>query len=295
MKVLFATDGSAPAGEAQRLIARLAHRDRVEIDVVSVNSFEMSAHASAVAGLDHYSPEAGDKRATEIVQAAVDGLKQEGFAPTGIVAEGEPGLEILHAIERDWYDLTVCASGSTSWLGSFLLGSTSTYILHGAPSSVMIVHRAPAEDRPVRVLVGADGSRGSEFALRTIAGFADPSRCRMTVSSVLKPPVLDVPRLGALSEERADELGEVRHTSQAERYAEHAANLLRDAGFEVETYAAFGHPVEELLGMANSQGADLICVGARGRNRFKRTPLGSVGDKIVRHAPAALIGRRVAI
>ncbi len=294
MKVLLATDGSAPAGEAQKLIARLAHRDRVDVAVLSVNSFEISAHASGVAGLDHYSPEAGDKRVAEIVQAAVDGLKQEGFTPTGIVAEGEPGIQILHAIERDWYELAVCASGSTSWLGSLLLGSTSTYVLHSAPSSVMIVHRAPPEDRPVRVLLGVDGSRGSEFAVTTIAGFADPSRCRMTILSVLKPPVLDVPRLDALSEARADELGEVRHTSQAERYAEHAANLLREAGFEVETHVAFGRPVEELLGVADSQGVDLICVGARGRNRFKRTPLGSVGDKIVRHAPAALVGRRVA-
>jgi nucleotide-binding universal stress UspA family protein len=45
-----------------------------------------------------------------------------------------------------------------------------------------------------------------------------------------------------------------------------------------------------LLSEARAVGADLVVVGARGLGGLRRA-IGSVSDKLARHAPATLVGR----
>lgn len=52
-----------------------------------------------------------------------------------------------------------------------------------------------------------------------------------------------------------------------------------------------GSPGPQLLKEAENVGADLVVVGSRGSGAVRRTLLGSVGDQVLRHAPATLIGR----
>jgi len=46
-----------------------------------------------------------------------------------------------------------------------------------------------------------------------------------------------------------------------------------------------------LLEGAERREADLVVVGARGLGRFRAKMLGSVSDRLIRHAPATLVGR----
>ena len=274
MKILLATDGEQPSVGARRLIAKLGRRGPNEVTVMAVSGFAMSLEEGARAER-RYSPEAGRKRAHEIVGRAVQELRAEGCRATDRVGEGYPPFEILHEIERESYDLTVLGAGSSTWLGQTLLGSVSTKVLHASPTSVLIVHHAQ-DTKAGKVLLGTDGSGDSELAMRAVADFADPERAAIEVVSVS--------RRG----ERTDEAPRSGHAEQAAENAEHA---LKEAGFEVVAEVVEGKPAEQLLERAGDCDFDLVAVGSRGRGRLERVVLGSVSDRVARHAPAALVGR----
>jgi nucleotide-binding universal stress UspA family protein len=298
VKVLYATDGFKPALQASQLLQRICAKDRIEITVMSVTHTGIPAPEHMPLMLDPLPSRREDTLA--IVDAAVEKLLAAGFKARGHTAEGHPGQEIVRAVEEDRYDLIVMGGGRRSWLGSRLLGSVSTYVLHSSPWSVLIVHETLSEGGEGRVLVGADGSRGSDFTIGTLVRFADPTRTKITVVSVVSPhsPLLFPDPGGAVyippeALEQNQEI-EKQMRNRAQSHAERAATQLRDGGFEVEAHIATGSPTEQLLKGAESGDFDLIAVGSRGLGPFRRALLGSVSDHVVRHSRAALVGRRLA-
>jgi nucleotide-binding universal stress UspA family protein len=291
VKVLLATDGERPSEEARKLIVKLADPKRIELMVMAVEGFDMALEEGARAE-GKYSRDAGRKHALGIVDRTVEELLDAGFRATGHVQEGYPAFEILHEIERGWHEVTVLGSGKESWLGQVMLGSVSTKILHGSPTSVVIVHKT-LESQSGKVLVGTDGSRGSEFAVRAVAGLCDPDRVEIQVTSGVRleeaaAMAADLP--GNESPGRDELMPHLRH--QAEQAVDHAKGLLSDAGFSVTGGIVEGHPAEVLLRQADEGEFDLVAVGSRGRGALERVLLGSVSDRIVRHAPASLVARR---
>jgi nucleotide-binding universal stress UspA family protein len=154
---------------------------------------------------------------------------------------------------------------------------------------VLVVHETPDEDRPVKVLVGADGSEGSDRAIRTFAGFADPARCDVTVLAVA--PAVPLPPGGAAGAVIDSPDITDRALDAAKDEAGAGAGVLQEAGFRVEAKALAGVPARVLLDTAEDGGYDLVVVGARGLGRFRAKVLGSVSDRVLRKAPASLIGR----
>ena len=67
------------------------------------------------------------------------------------------------------------------------------------------------------------------------------------------------------------------------------------AGFEVETLVRVGSAADETLKAAADTGSDLIVIATHGRDGLDRFRLGSVADKIIRHAtcPTVVIGPNV--
>ena len=293
MKILYATDGFDPAIAAGELLEKVADKDRVDVTVMSVTHAGIPAPEHAVISLDPVAERRKDTLA--LVDATTEKLIAQGFRATARVAEGHPGLEIVRAVEDDWYDLVVMGAGRRSWLGGRLLGSVSTYVLHSSPWSVLIVHEALPQDGPARILVGADGSRGTDLATRSVAGLADPERTRIDVVSVVALPLPTfVGAPGAFAVPLVVENERMQGRRElAQRDANHTATQLKDAGFEVETRVVDGHPTEELLKLADREGFDLVAAGSRGLGPLRRALLGSVSDHLARHARAALIGRRL--
>jgi nucleotide-binding universal stress UspA family protein len=78
---------------------------------------------------------------------------------------------------------------------------------------------------------------------------------------------------------------------RVERYAEEAVTHLRAAGFRTEGRVKDGHPAGQLLDEAERWNAELVVLGSRGLGSVERALLGSVSDRIVRRAPATLVGR----
>jgi nucleotide-binding universal stress UspA family protein len=296
MKVIYATDGFEPALNAGALLEKIGDRDRIDVTVMSVTHAGIPAPKHMPIMLDPIPSRRADT--LEIVDGAVEKLMAAGFKARGHTVEGHPGQEIVRVVEKDWFDLIVMGSGNRTWLGARLLGSVSSYVLHSSPWSVLIAHETVPGVGKGRVLVGADGSRGAEFTVETLARFADPARTEITVVSVVPADstlLMPVPGSTYISAEvlEHNEGLEREMREEAQRHADRAATRLRDAGFEVEAHIASGNPTQYLLSEADSGKFDLVAVGSRGLGPFRRTLLGSVSDHVARHSRAALVGRRL--
>ncbi len=289
MKVLFATDGAEHSERARAMLARLADLGRTHIVAMSVNGFETAMRKAEQEG--HFSTEEAHAAAQRAADEAVKSLHDDGFDHVGArVEDGDEATEIVNAAETEGFELVVVGTGKERWLDTITLGSVSSSVLHAAPCPVLVVHRAPEGEGPVRVVVGADGSEGSDHSIAAFVALADPLRCgEVTVATAAHP--LALPPGGPAGEaslalEVADD-----ELVLANRHAEAAADTLTGAGFHVTTDVAVGGAAGVLLEQAERRGADLVVVGARGLGRFRAKVLGSVSDRVIRHAPATLVGR----
>ena len=94
------------------------------------------------------------------------------------------------------------------------------------------------------------------------------------------PMVLFTCREGSAGDGPDDHETEMR--KQAERIRE-------TCSFELEVVAVEGHPEEEILKGCQATGADLIVMGAYGRNRITDYFLGSNAAAVVRTSPVAVL------
>jgi nucleotide-binding universal stress UspA family protein len=288
MKVLYATDGSEASRAAEALVIALARRDSVEITVLSVSDFE-SLSRFGYTMRDEFLTQARDD-AYQLATDSADRLVQAGFvANVHGTLEGEPGRVIVRAVEEEGYALTLVGAGRHGWLGRILLGSTSTYVLHESPSSVLVVHESPTKTKKFRILFAADDSAGSAEAAAVLRSFADPARSEITVLSVAENPLVSMPipfptAQDALTEFRAAQL------LTAERVTHDQVTFLTEAGFRAEGVTAQGSPAHQILSEREAGEHNLLVVGSRGLGGFQRATSGSVSAAVVSHAPAALLG-----
>jgi len=120
-RVLVATDGSLDAARGVELTARIAHRHRSAVYLLSV------------------APEPhGDPR--RIPVDAVNLTAELGHEPTVLRASGHAGEQILRAAARESVSLVVV--GSRGLTGVRALGSVSERVAHRAASSVLVARPA---------------------------------------------------------------------------------------------------------------------------------------------------------
>jgi nucleotide-binding universal stress UspA family protein len=206
-------------------------------------------------------------------------LKAESFY-------GSPAHEVLRVADEWGPNLIVVGSHGRSALGRFLLGSVSQKVLSEARASVRVARgRVEVEPAPARLLVGIDGSREAEAALREVAARCWPRGSEARVVVVDDPPIpLGVGRFipplrGVIEEENRAESAWVQET------VESAVARLKDAGLTSSSFVTTGDPRRVLVEEAERWGADSIFVGSRGTgSRLGRFLLGSVSAAVAARA-----------
>jgi Universal stress protein UspA and related nucleotide-binding proteins len=66
------------------------------------------------------------------------------------------------------------------------------------------------------------------------------------------------------------------------------------AGVEVESRVLRGHPAEKIVTFAEDNNIDMIIMGSLGKSGYERVLLGSVSEKVIRHAkiPVLIVRER---
>lgn len=141
-----------------------------------------------------------------------------------------------------------------------------------------------------QILVPVDFSEHSSAALDYAAGLARMAGASVDVLHVWQVPIFEPP--GPLVPEAATSLWEA-----ARRNAEQAVETFRAAaskrGIAVRSSKAVaGTPANAIVDVAESGGYDLIVIGTHGRTGISRALIGSVAERVVRHAHCPVLAVR---
>lgn len=129
-----------------------------------------------------------------------------------------------------------------------------------------------------RVLVAYDGSDAARTAFDFGMDLASRYSAELHVIAVARPPEFGT---------------EVETEAVIEQSRHHYAQVLHPLKSRVRDRAAkfqiaIGHPAEQIVLYAESQGIDHIVVGHRGRSMFERWLVGSVARQVIAYARCAV-------
>ena len=138
------------------------------------------------------------------------------------------------------------------------------------------------------IVVGTDGSETAGEAVREAIELAKAVGGSIDLVSAFEP----VPnqRLREESRQAPEDLQwMVNPREDVDNTLSEAADAVREAGVDAQTYARQGDPADAILDVAEEVGADLIVVGNKGMTGAKRFLLGSVPNKVSHHAPCSVL------
>lgn len=138
------------------------------------------------------------------------------------------------------------------------------------------------------IVVGTDGSETATEAVRQAVELASATQAKVELVSAYEP----VPntRLREEATQVPDDLQwAVNPREDVDATLGEAAEIARDAGVDVQTFARQGDPADAILDVAEETKADLIIVGNKGMTGARRFLLGSVPNKVSHHAPCSVL------
>jgi len=303
MRILIGYDGSSCAEAALDDLARAGLPSEVEALVLSVTEVSLpppppssqeileqarEVHVPADIKRVYAKGSPAIQEAQSLSERAAARLRANfpGWEITAEASVGSPAWELVKKADGWKPALIVVGSHGLSALGRLVLGSVSQRVLTEARCSVRVARgRLEEPDTPLRIVVGVDGSGGSEAALREVASRLWPLKSEVRVIAVNDP--LTPTLIGQLIPPVAKT---VEESNQADREAlkkvlAKSTELLRPSGLTISTEIREGNPKRLLVEAAEGWGADCIFVGSVGfSNRFERFVLGSVSAAVAARA-----------
>jgi nucleotide-binding universal stress UspA family protein len=138
------------------------------------------------------------------------------------------------------------------------------------------------------IVVGTDGSDTARKAVGEAIDLARSVGAAVCLVSAYEP----VPQARLREEARQtpeDLQWMVNPREEVDATLGDAADAVREAGLDVETFAREGDPADAILDVAEEREADLIVVGHKGMTGARRFLLGSVPNKVSHHAPCSVL------
>ena len=152
-------------------------------------------------------------------------------------------------------------------------------------ASAPVIDLAPVRFKLRKILVPVDFSTPSEKAIRYARPFAEQFGATLTLLHVIEPVVYPV-EFGYMPIE-PQEAEDMRLAELQRRLKKLGAEL--GATVPVQTQVRIGRAWKEVVDAAKAQKTDLIVVATHGYTGLQHALLGSVAEKIVRHAPCPVL------
>jgi nucleotide-binding universal stress UspA family protein len=132
------------------------------------------------------------------------------------------------------------------------------------------------------IVVGTDGSKGSEAALSE--GFDLAKRLDANVLVVAVAARVSDVLGGSVYKDKVSE-----HLNRARAALDAASAMAEEAGVEAEFEVFEGNAAEEIAKIAEGRDADLVVVGTRGHGGIAGSLLGSVSADVVRRSKRPVV------
>jgi nucleotide-binding universal stress UspA family protein len=276
-RILFPTDRSACAEQAYVHAAFLARAVGADFHALAVRDPKSPAPATT-----DLLPLSSSDVARELhipvermpADLDPDRVHQANFA------SDSPADGILQYAEEEGIDLIVMGTHGRQAADRLMAGSVAERVVREAPCPVMTVRCARSVEVN-RVLVPIDFSDRSKAVIPVARELARLYGAEVELFFVIDEdtmPMAHVPLLGPV------------HVSPEEvekRFRKLMRQLVeshQSADVPVSGTVHIGHPTQDITEYATDH-ADLIVMGTHGRTGLQRLFLGSVAEKVVRHAP----------
>lgn len=201
-------------------------------------------------------------------------------------ASGSPAREILARAESFKPDLLVVGERRQSLSEhNIFLGHATQTVLNETGCSVRVSRSKTGEKpHPARILVGFDGSAGSESAVASIASRSWPAGTKVRLLSIADSSVLG--SIGRFVPQMNSAVLEAKFASQwAETLAATSIRKLTNAGLLATVEVGMGYPKNTIIEVAEDWNADCIFVGPHSSpNSFDRFIIGSVSAAVAARA-----------
>ncbi|HYJ14941.1 MAG TPA: universal stress protein [Candidatus Limnocylindria bacterium] len=288
-KILIPLDGSTTAEKVLPFARILAGTLKLPVELLEiVDIAAATAHmvADKARYLDTIITEAESARREYLAEIA------ETFAGVPVtckVARGRPADVIIESAAADKGTLIAMATHGRSGINRWLMGSVAEKVLRGSTAPLFLVRAArdgASQDRGASIksmIVPLDGSELAESVLPTV--------CELAIKLDLEVVLF-----------RAYELAAAAYYGN-EAYLPNYDEMLRELKMEVEGHlqktaegltasgltkvswvASPGSDAEEIVRFANQHQDALVAMCTHGRSGVARWTLGSVTEKVVRHA-----------
>jgi nucleotide-binding universal stress UspA family protein len=271
-KILVATDFSPSARIALRSAQALAEEVGATIQIVHVLPPLDPRYAALIGSLgDPDVQRIRMKNAEEALSDVLDRVQSPRVAREGFIRIGVPWRQIIEAARELQAELICIGNSGHSRVERLLLGSTAENLVRRSAVPLLITRRRPLRGVK-RVLVPVDLEEGSRATLR-FALERLPAGAAIEAIFVIPPPVGIDPSM-------------LNFVADQPRVARELGKFLEKAGAGDAKYSVhlFGDPADKILRRADRMRADLILLATHGRRGVERFFLGSVAEKVVRHA-----------
>jgi len=229
------------------------------------------------------------ERASDEVDALQRQLAEQGLRVRTVVRGGAAAETLLDITREESIGLIVMATHGRGGLGRFLLGSVADRVVRHADTPVMLVRAAAVhQEHPEfkRIVVPLDGSHTAAAVLPAVRELARCNAAEIVLLRVVQGepaapvitalPVLEPAPNTPAEHEATDYVGSVGKTAEG-------------WGVPVRTLVQVGDPASMILDTAKDLYADLIAMSTHGVGGLRRFFLGSVAERVVRHAEAPVL------
>jgi nucleotide-binding universal stress UspA family protein len=267
MKIVYGTDGSPGALAAADFLKalRLTPDDRV-----------------LVLGADR-------ERGAEWAREAAEALAGSGVTTEERVSDLSAAEAILNVAREEQADLILMGAMGSGGLIRFLIGSTTERVLRHAETTVLIGR--PVRHGLARVLVGVDGSNVAPRVTSAAAALPLPANTDLRLATALPAPEAVAGAAPLVWASLGQELERAMQDElrEAEARLRDLGQPLQAAGRNVHAEILRGEAASALLAAVERENADLLVVGSHGEGGMDRFLLGSVSERVARHAPCSVM------
>jgi nucleotide-binding universal stress UspA family protein len=283
--IVVGVDESEEAGLALRWAAREARLLGADLTVVNVGQpLDFAVPAGALSVPDITRGDELEDDASHVLETALAEASDElgGIEVSTKVLDGSVAGRLVEVARNA--ELLVVGSRGRGGVRGLVLGSVSQQCAHHSQCPLVIVRKpaVTADDARRTIVVGVDGSPGSEAALHW--AFAEAER---RSADVLAVHAWSLPATASVAYVPSESMDAIRDAAIAT-----LADVVRRASerhrsVTCEQVVVNGPSAVALV--AAAQEAALLVVGTRGRGGFAGLLLGSVSQHCAHHAPCPIV------
>jgi nucleotide-binding universal stress UspA family protein len=292
--LLVPLDGSSIAEEALPAAAAIAHRTRARLHLATViqpvPAFLPTGEEPIVG--PEIEKELQDQ-AGEYLGSTAEALgTTHGLEVSYAVLDGAPAQALADHARAKRVGLIVLTTHGHTGRNRLWLGSVADRLLRWVKVPVLLLRPKDGSSQTEfrHTVVALDGLTEGERVLEPAIELG--SLCpdaRFTLVQVVEPPVALITRMAMHPAKMRPHWRELQENC-ARSYLERVAMRMRARGLHVTTQMISARgPGEQILGLAQAIGADLVVVGTHGARGVERMLLGSVADKVIRGASQAVL------